>query len=590
MNDLIRLLPDAIANKIAAGEVIQRPASVVKELVENAVDAGSTDIKVIIKDAGKSLIRVVDNGRGMTESDARISFERHATSKLRSADDLFAISTMGFRGEALASISAVAQVDMSTRTAESDLGTRIVIEGSTIRKQEACQTAAGTVIDVKNLFFNVPARRKFLKSNPVEFKHIADEFARIALAHPSIAFSLHHNDSEIYRLGTGNMRQRAVGVLGKKYNENLVPVEESTSYVEISGFVGKPDIAKKTRGEQFLFVNSRFIKSAYLNHAVRIAFEEMLPEGTHPFYLLFLSIDAERIDVNVHPTKQEIKFEDERLIYNYLRVAVRHALGKYSVTPTLDFERSMGFSQDQQRPVAPADPLKRVTTDNARRWEMLYDDLVTQPAEQSTVTLQSDIFPDQPQLDTDQDESGETPYQIHNSLLISHIKSGVVIVDQQAAHQRILYERYLKASANQQAAIQKMLFPITVELNQAESALISEIMHDVNEMGFEVEAFGGDSVIVHGMPPELAGRDMETVIRSILDTYISERSESLGVREKLAKAIAIQAGRKRGTFMQPEERQTMMDLLFACDNPYTSPTGRKCFITLELEEILQRFK
>lgn len=592
MPDLIRLLPDAIANKIAAGEVIQRPASVVKELVENAVDAEATEIQVIVKDAGKSLIRVVDNGKGMSATDARMSFERHATSKLRTAEDLFAVGTMGFRGEALASIAAVAQVELRTRRDDDELGTRIAIEGSKVLQQEPCQTPAGTIIDVKNLFFNVPARRKFLKSDPVEFRHIADEFVRIALAYPEIVFTLHHNDQEIYRLFKGNLRQRAVAVLGKKYNENLVPVSESTSYTEITGFIGKPDIAKKSRGEQYIFVNKRFIKSGYLHHAIKMAFENILPEGTHPLYLIYLDIEPARIDVNVHPTKQEIKFEDERLIYNYLRVAAKHALGKYSVTPSLDFEQETAFAPD----FAPMgsrhqDPLNRPAAENLRHWQQLYEGLSSSEGHADTVTLQSQIFPDKQQEEQDIEGSNrrEAPFQVHNALLISHIKSGVVIVDQQAAHERILYERYLKFGHGMSASVQKVLFPVTIELNATEAAVLNDIRGDINAMGFEVEEFGGNSAIVHGVPPEVSGSDVTTVVTNILDAYLTETDQKPGVREKLAKALSIQAAKKRGTYLAPEERQSLLDMLFACENPYTSPTGRKCFITIELGELMQRF-
>ena len=591
MTDLIRLLPDAIANKIAAGEVVQRPASVVKELMENSIDAGADQIQVIIVDSGKTLIRVVDSGKGMSETDARMSFERHATSKLRSADDLFSVDTMGFRGEALASIAAVAKVEMRTRREEDELGTHIVIEASSCEKQEHCQAPPGTTIDVKLLFYNVPARRKFLKSDAVEFKHIADEFVRIALAYPSIEFSLHHNEQEIYHLYSGNIRQRAVAVLGKKYNEHLVPVAEETSYLEISGFIGKPDIARKTRGEQFIFVNKRFIKSGYLHHAIKMAFDNMLPEGTYPFYMLFLDIDPARIDVNVHPTKQEIKFEDERLIYNYIRVAAKHALGKYSVAPSLDFDQEPVFNPDIQRAGAYRDPLKASNQDNLRNWQAMFDGLATAPEGDATVTLQSEIFPESSADPDSQDESApqEMPYQVHNTLLLSHIKSGVVLVDQQAAHQRILYERYLRTGSEVKSTVQKLLFPVTVELNATEASVLQEILSDLQALGFEVEEFGGTSAIVHGVPAELDGADIQSSLHSMLESFITDTEPNLGNREKLAKAMSLQASTRAGKYLAPEERQNLLDLLFACDNPYTSPTGRKCFITIELEDLLKRF-
>jgi len=589
MSDIIRLLPDAIANKIAAGEVVQRPASVVKELMENAVDAGASEIQVIIRDAGKSLIRITDNGCGMSPTDARMSFERHATSKLRDADDLFAVRTMGFRGEALASIGAVAQVELHTRQHSDELGTLIAVEGSKVRKQEPCQTPAGTIIDVKNLFYNVPARRKFLKSDPVEFRHITDEFIHVALAYPAIAFSLYHNDQEVFRLPGGNTRQRAVSVLGKKYNENLVPISESTSYVEITGFIGKPDIARKSRGEQYIFVNNRFIKSPYLHHAIKSAYDEILAEGMHPLYILYLIIEPERIDVNVHPTKQEIKFEDERLIYNYLRVAARHALGKYSITPTLDFDQQNAFSNLGLSTGRMRDPLQNRPAGNLQNWEELYKGLSQQKESSGTLTLQSDIFENPQESGTELEPVSDTPYQAHNMYLVSSIKSGIVIVDQQAAHERILYERYLKFGVNQPASVQKVLFPVTVELSTREATLFGDILDEINGLGFEIELFGGQSVIVHGVPPELSSENIESVLHSLLESYISDTSPEIGVREKLAKAISVQASRKRGTYIHPEERRNLMDMLFACENPYTSPTGRKAFIVVELDEIVKRF-
>ncbi|MCB0633464.1 MAG: DNA mismatch repair endonuclease MutL, partial [Lewinella sp.] len=356
MADVIQLLPDAIVNKIAAGEVIQRPASVVKELMENAIDAGSSSVKLVVKDSGKTLIQVIDDGCGMSETDARMALERHATSKIRQAEDLFAIRTMGFRGEAMASIAAVAQMEIRTRRRQDELGTRILIEGSEIKTQEACQCDAGTSISVKNLFFNIPVRRNFLKSNTVEMRHILDEFQRIALANPDIFFSLHHNNTEVFHLPPSNLRQRVVNVFGTPYNKRLVPVEEETDAMKLSGFISKPEFAKKTRGEQFFFVNQRFIKSAYLNHAVLTAYEDLLPSDTYPLYVVFIDIDPGKIDINVHPTKQEIKFEDDRLIYNYLKVAIRHSLGKYKVMPTLDFDQEGSFSSVRIKPISPTRP------------------------------------------------------------------------------------------------------------------------------------------------------------------------------------------------------------------------------------------
>ena len=582
MSDIIQLLPDAIANQIAAGEVIQRPSSVVKELVENALDAGSKDIKVIIKDAGKTLIQVVDDGKGMSETDARMSLERHATSKLRTADDLFAIKSMGFRGEALASIAAISQLDMKTRLAADDYGTRISTHGSEVKVQEPAQCPVGTSIEVKNLFFNVPARRKFLKSDPVEFRHISDEFGRLALAHPEVAFSLHHNNSEVYLLPKGNLRQRVVGVIGKKYNDKLVPVSEETNYVAISGFVGKPEAARKKRGDQYLFVNQRFIKSPYLNHAISAGFEQIIAPENYPLYVLFLEIDPARIDVNVHPTKQQIKFEDERLIYNYLRVSIRHALGKYSVTPSLDFDQEPIFNQG-----ARIESKSRFEQSNVEHWDKLFEGLQSGQAasQDETVVLQSKVF-DEQQVE---EVRSNVPFQLHNSLLISQIKSGAVVVDQQAAHERILYEKYLEIHRNAVPAVQKALFPLTLDLNPAESETFKELLTIVNSIGFEVEDFGHNTFIIHGTPAELDSAQSTSVLQEVLARFTNDLDTGMEKSERVAKALSLSTAIRRGTYLPPDERQTMIDVLFACENPYTSPSGRKCFIVLELDELLKRF-
>ncbi len=601
MPDIIRLLPDSIANQIAAGEVIQRPASVVKELMENALDAGADTIQVIVKDAGKVLIQVVDNGMGMSETDARMAFERHATSKIRKADDLFAIRSMGFRGEALASIAAVAQVELKTRQGDDTIGTRIVVEGTEIRTHEPTQAGEGTTLAVKNLFYNIPARRKFLKADPVEFRHLMDEFTRIALAHPEIAFSLFHNDSEVYILHKGKLRQRIVGLLGKRYNEHLVPVDEETNYVTISGFAGKPDMAKRKRGDQYLFVNRRFIRSPYLHHAVRTAYEEMIPEDHHPMYVLFLDVDPARIDVNVHPAKQEIKFEDERLIYNFLRVSIRHALGKYSVTPSLDFDveqRAFTQSGDFTRPAAGGGEESRaaIQSDNRENWQRLFDQLSTTDTPKGVPQSQRDLLTP----DIESDSEGRTysapvthgdaiPFHLHRSLLIAQTPQGMILVDQQAAHERILFERYLSISRDGTPAVQKLIFPETLELNGADAALFREILGEVCAIGFDVEEFGGNSFIVHGVPALAGGQNAVFMLEKLLEQYRSDVALSAGVREKIARAMSLSSARQRGTAVEATERKHLLEELFACENPYTSPSGRKCFITFELEELFRRF-
>ncbi|MEL6864013.1 MAG: DNA mismatch repair endonuclease MutL [Bacteroidota bacterium] len=626
MTDVIQLLPDAIANQIAAGEVIQRPASVVKELLENSIDAGSTHIKLIIRDAGKTLIQVIDDGCGMSELDARMCFERHATSKIRKANDLFAIRTMGFRGEAMASIAAIAHVDMRTRRHGDELGHRIVIEGSAIRSQEPCQCAAGTNISIKNLFYNVPARRNFLKSNTVEMRHIIDEFQRITIAHPDIFFSLHHNNTEVYHLTAGKLRQRIVSIFGNSCNKKLVPVKEETDVLRLNGYVGKPEFAKKTRGEQLFFVNKRFIKSPYLNHAIMTAYEELLPKDTFPLYVIFLEIDPARIDINVHPTKQEIKFEDERLVYNYLKVAVRHALGQYSITPTLDFDQDVNFTQaprgntppkstiaDFNRSTSSSSNYKQDSSSlgveakrsnsNLKNWAKLYEGLDEFDQSPSTsdpnteapasLTIESQ-WSEQGSLGANEEsfsKGQKLPYQIHATYIVSQIKSGFLLIDQQAAHERILYERYLAALNEQESFTQKELFPKTITLAPGDVPVLQEILPQINQLGFDIQAFGQNAFIIHGVPADLQGsKDEQKVIESLLEQYKQNLELQLGIRENIARSIARSASIKRGKRLSDLEMQELIDKLFACEVPYKSPSGRNCFITFELEELDKRFE
>ncbi|MFT5168930.1 MAG: DNA mismatch repair protein MutL, partial [Saprospiraceae bacterium] len=514
MADIIQLLPDAIANQIAAGEVIQRPASVVKELLENSIDAGGANIKLIIKDAGKSLIQIIDDGCGMSETDARMCFERHATSKIRQAKDLFAIRTMGFRGEAMASIAAIAHVELKTRRQSDELGVRIIVEGSEVKTQEACQCAAGTSISVKNLFYNVPARRNFLKSTSVEMRHILDEFQRVAIAHPDIFFSLHHNTIEIFHLHAGNLRQRIVGIFGSTWNKKLVPINEETDVLKITGFVGKPEFAKKTRGEQLFYVNQRFIKSGYLNHAIMGAYEDILAKDTFPLYVVFLDIDPARIDINVHPTKQEIKFDDERLVYNYLKVAIRHALGQYSITPTLDFDQEINFSTYIPRPTDSTveqnytkasskandpdnfkKPLTPLENTNLKNWDKLYEGLDEFDQNENTdsepLTIGSQWSESQDQDNrSDFVKKQKEPYQVHGTYIVNQIKSGFILVDQQAAHERILYERYFKALEQQESFTQKELFPKTITVSTGDAEVLKSIGEQINALGFDLQEFG----------------------------------------------------------------------------------------------------
>ncbi|MCE7926078.1 MAG: DNA mismatch repair endonuclease MutL [Haliscomenobacteraceae bacterium CHB4] len=625
MTDVIQLLPENVANQIAAGEVVQRPSSVVKELLENAIDAGATQIKLIVRDAGKTLVQVIDNGCGMSETDARMSFERHATSKIREAKDLFAIHTMGFRGEALASIAAVAQVEMRTRRAVDELGVRIAVESSTVKAHEACQSPTGTNISVKNLFFNVPARRNFLKSDPVEMRHILDEFQRVAMANPDLFFSLHHNDQEIFHLPPGNLRQRVVKIFGEAVNKKLVPVQQETDILRISGFVGKPDYFKKVRGEQLFFVNKRFIKSNYLHHAVVSAYEDLLPSDAYPFYVLFLDIDPMRIDINVHPTKQEIKFDDEKLVYNYLKVSVRHALGSHNVTPTLDFEQEPAFQAmptktpslrpETERPASVGDFARprpdngddRRHEDNLRHWQRLYEGLelvgksggAPEEGEAGNVaaggnSLSFEVRTSAENTSMD-DESGsfsksqKEPYQIHGQYIVSHIKSGFLLIDQQAASERILYERYLEALGSQPIATQKLLFPKTFELPAADAALLRDILDEVNRLGFEIAEFGGNSFIIHGTPADLSGVSEEALLEKVLAQYKDNLELELGIQDNLARAMARNAAIRRGQSLTVPEMQDLIDRLFACAVPFSSPSGRNTFITFDLEELQKRF-
>jgi len=632
MADVIQLLPDSIANQIAAGEVIQRPASMVKELLENAIDAGSTNIKLIVKEAGKTLVQVIDNGCGMSETDARMCFERHATSKIRESKDLFAIRTMGFRGEALASIAAIAQVEMRTRRQIDELGTRIVMEGSELKTQEACQCVTGTNLSIKNLFYNVPVRRRFLKSNTVEMRHIVDEFQRVAIANPDIFFSLHHNNSEVFHLPAGNLRQRLVGIWGTNVNKKLVPINEETDVIKIYGYIGKPQFSKRTRGEQLFFVNHRFIKSGYLNHAVMAAYEDLLQKDTYPLYAVFIEMDPDRIDINVHPTKQEIKFDDERLVYNYLKVAIRHALGQHSITPMLDFDREVGLSQPtlassfgsrvnqnqastdsnstsnggNYSPNKPSEIGGERDANNLKNWRKLYDGLEMFDDAESTTDSEEDGTPDgaitieskwsnasDSELD-DVDKSFSTnqkaPYQIHARYIVSHIKSGYLLIDQQAAHERILFEHYLFMLQDQQAPTQKELFPKPVNVSPIQAPILREILPQINLLGIDIQEKATGVFVIHGMPADWRGTtDEQKLVETLLQQYQSNIDLDLGINEKIARSMARSAAIKKGQSLTIPEMKELIDQLFACETPFKSPFGRNCFITYNLDELDKSF-
>jgi DNA mismatch repair protein MutL len=589
---MIELLPDAIANQIAAGEVIQRPASVVKELLENSIDAEATSIQLIVKDSGKTLVQVVDDGKGMDSTDARLSFERHATSKIKTSEDLFQIKTMGFRGEALSSIAAVAQVDLKTRTKENEAGTHIIMEGSEMQDQQAHAMTPGTNIRVKNLFFNVPARRKFLKSNAVEMRHIQDEFTRIAMAHPGIAFRLQHNDKEIYHLKPQSLRKRIVAIQGKNWDEQLVPVEEETDIVNIHGFVGKPEKSKKTRGDQYFFINGRYFKSGYLHHAVMGAFQDLIPKDHLPFYALFLEMDPSSIDVNVHPTKQEVKFEDQRLIYNYLKVAIRHALGKYQVIPTIDFDQSSPFSENRGKggPTFGSSFSKERPKGSPDDWAHFFGG--SEEESEGSMTISSKVNLEEGEEQHDQLFGGDSsaPYQIHKAYILSPIQSGFIIIDQELAHERILYEEYLKILQEQNIQIQQQLYPSTVDLPAADAHILEDMLPVLQKLGFDIQEFGQNTFIIHGIPS--AAFDMpsaEDLIEELLDHYKNDRDTELSLSENVAKSLARSAAIKKGKKLEAEEIEHLIGKLFSCKEPSFAPSGRKCFITFTLEDLQKKF-
>ncbi len=611
MADIINLLPDNIANQIAAGEVIQRPASAVKELLENAVDAGATEVRLFVKDAGKELVQVIDNGSGMSETDARMCFERHATSKIETIEDLFHIRTMGFRGEALASIAAVAQVELKTRMHQEEIGTYIEIDNSVVKKQEPCQTAPGTSIAMKNLFFNVPARRNFLKSNAAEMRHIVDEFIRVALAFPHLQFSLNSNGQEMFHLERGSLKQRVVSILGQHYNAKLVTVKESTDYMNIHGFVGKPETAKKTRGDQFFFVNNRFIKSSYLNHAVMNAFSEMIPADSFPLYALFIDLDPAHVDINVHPTKQEIKFDDERILYAFVQSAIKHALAQFSVTPALDFELDPGIQQldaltqpftDQKKAQSSNTSIYKTFThanqahvidrsSNLLHWKELYG----APADKD-----KDLSPELPPVSTASviDERWQeaatdqkVPVQVHQQYILSQIKSGFILIDQRAAHERILYERYQKALSEKPIATQQSLFPQTLELLPADAVLITEMLPDLQALGYDLEPFGQSTFVVRGTPADIQSGNEQASIEGLLEQFKHFSQElKLNRREQLIRSMArnnaIPAGKALGT----REMQNIIDELFACVTPNVSPGGRFTFISFKMNDLERMFE
>ncbi|MBS1596686.1 MAG: DNA mismatch repair endonuclease MutL [Bacteroidetes bacterium] len=618
MPDIIQLLPDNIANQIAAGEVIQRPASAVKELLENAIDAGADHIRLLVQDAGKALIQVIDNGKGMSETDARMAFERHATSKIRNIEDLFLIRTMGFRGEALASIAAVAQVELKTRKTADETGTYIEIENSLVKKQETIACASGSNIAMKNLFFNVPARRNFLKSNAAEMRHIIDEFLRIALSFPEILFSLTSNGQEIFHLEKGTLKQRIVQVLGTNYNAKLVSVQENTDYLKIYGFVGKPETAKKTRGDQYFFVNNRFIRSAYLNHAVMGAYQEMISSDSFPLYVLFIDLDPSRVDINVHPTKQEIKFEDEKIVYAFVQAAVKHALAQFSITPTLDF--------DLDPEIQKLDAVNKPITDEQRAevisGSSLYKTFTQknqahfiEPSRKSELTHWRPGFNDDEKEtrkeDNFQHSTFDTPYstesfsisnsllsvhkdfpliQLHNTYIVASTNRGFILIHQQAAHERILYEQLLGAMDGKSISVQRSMFPITLQLSTQDAVLLQELIPDLHQLGYLIEQFGKDAFIIQGTPADVEQGNEKKVIESMLEQFKNfSNNKTFSPREKLIRSLAWQHAIKSGRSLTQKEMTTLVETLFNCDQPNISPSGKPTYLEFKQDQLEKLF-
>ena len=619
MSGIIQLLPDHVANQIAAGEVVQRPASVVKELVENAVDANATEIKLIIKDAGKTLIQVIDNGKGMNVTDARLCFERHATSKIRHAEDLFALHTKGFRGEALASIAAVAHVELKTKQDQEELGTHIIIEGSKFVSQEVAVLPKGTSFLVKNLFFNIPARRNFLKSDNVELKHIIDEFERVVLAHPAIHFVLISNGAEIFNLPSSNYRQRIVNIFGGKTNEKLVPVNEETEIITISGFVGKPEFAKKNRSEQFFLVNDRFIKSSFLHHAVMSAYEGLLKDANQPSYFLYLQVPTHTIDINIHPTKTEVKFDDEQALYAILRSAVKHSLGMFNVAPVLDFDRDATldtpyaykdiksdvpliqvdstfnpFVTDTKKSSSSSNVSSGFSTykkqDTTSNWESLYVGLKQDTFEVDNHTFETEEAVTSKLFDDELTETKTLLYQLNRKYIINSIKSGLLVIHQNRAHQRILYEQFLTNITIHHASSQQLIFPLCLHLGREEVLYLKDLQPNLEGIGFVFESIALDEVKIVGLPVQVKESEVLDILNDLIHNLQQNLPEdSFSLSDSIAKFMAKSVAVKSGKIMNETEMSAIVNSLFGCKEPNFSPFNQPIFITLTTEELDKRF-
>ena len=612
----IRLLPENVANQIAAGEVVQRPASVVKELLENSVDAGSSMIELIVKDAGRTLIQVIDDGAGMSEPDARLAFERHATSKIRTAQDLFDLHTNGFRGEALSSIAAVAHVKLKTRREDDELGTEVKIDGGTLISCNPVQTTKGTVLEVRDLFYNVPARRNFLKGNSVETRHIVDAFQRVALTYPKVHFRLVHNDNEIFNLPPSvsenqmaNLRQRIIGIMGRNTNERLVPIQEDTDILKIRGFVGKPSYAKKKRGEQFFFVNDRFVKHSYLHHAVQSAFEGLVPEGSHPTYYLFLEVPRKSIDVNIHPTKTEVKFDNERDLYAIIRSTIKHSLGQYNVVPSLDFERDASLDtpyayKDRTSVESPSvkvdkdfNPFRKdyasltalKRKESLQQWEALYLDNGPEKELIHSIEVEAEDI-SQELFDEKEGMDGLPTFQLHSRYIASSIKSGMVLIEQSHAHQRILYEDYLQKVTLDGLGHQKLLFPLNVKLRKDEVKTLLELKSDLDAAGFIISDAKEDELMLDAIPLNMAENQVATLLEELVYSIRNEVPESnLSQIDAIAKSLSKSLAIKPGTRLSSKEQESLVDKLFSCKEPNYSPFGKKTFITISMEDLEERF-
>ena len=607
--DVVKLLPDSVANQIAAGEVIQRPASAVKELMENALDAGATQIDLVVKDAGKTLIMVTDNGCGMSETDARLCFERHATSKISKAEDLFAIRTMGFRGEALASIAAIAQVELKTRRSEDEVGTKIVNEGSVVKEQTLVPMPVGTSFAIKNLFFNVPARRNFLKSTAAEMRHVVEEFTRVTLMHSEVGFTLNSDGKELYHLYPGNLKQRIMGLFGNSYDEKLLSVNQETDHVRIHGYILKAECAKKTRGEQYFFVNKRFIKHAYLHHAIENAYMEMIPSDSFPGYFLNIEVDPADIDINIHPTKTEVNFLDVKLVYAVLHAAVRKAIGQHNLSPLIDFDEptdsgiDFGVVSDESNPLvvptvpfdANYNPFQQTPSYNKSSvgsgsfhhdrmpvspdWRLLYGDRVdAQNADNDFVETRVEEKPKCQFL------------QINQSYILTSVKSGVLLIDQHLAHTRILFEKYLKELENRSGASQQELFPQPFSVNMNDALLLKELLPELEGLGFSLEQVNATTFMVNGTPSDSVGCDAVQLLEKIVESYKINRSDlQLDRKLNLAKTMASQLSIKAYKALSEMEMQNLVDQLFACNVAETAPNGKKTYVILNMEELLQKF-